>query len=188
MPLTFITGTYTLELKVTEELTGAVAHLPPRGLRVERYVCVAGATDNDYNYATTCAQCGRGTYAPPDARGTCANAVFFVARCDSSDATTTTCDWQCPAGTHDHDSNASTPCVQCAAGTYTDRGSYGVICPECAPATIDDDGDPATVCAVCGGAHVAGAYVPAGQTGSCTDARFVCPAGTYHKNILNTRS
>ena len=77
----------------------------------------------------------------------------------------------CPAGTVDSDSDASTTCTPCIVGNYAAAGT--TQCIPCAAGTFDQDSNPATACTPCA----------EGTTWNSNNrACVMCPAGTYENN------
>ena len=112
--------------------------------------CIAGSAPST---GGACAKCQAGTFAKTGESQPCA-------------------DLKCPAGTTDHDSNPTTPCVKCTVGVdFTDKpGNAGnctavkkckagqlatfsatkdTACKDCAAGTTDHDSNPRTACAKC---------------------------------------
>lgn len=141
------------------------------------FACPLGWTDHDFFSATPCVPCPEGHYVPIGSSGACsafrckagevgsqggagelcialAAGSFSEAGQALSDQTSTV-DFLCPAGTVDHDSNSSTPCLDCgdaALEGYIAPGSYGA-CDQsasgfaaCPDGQVDHDNSLSTPC------------------------------------------
>eukprot|EP00049_Salpingoeca_infusionum_P005502 m.92811 g.92811 ORF g.92811 m.92811 type:complete len:2840 (+) comp12991_c0_seq1:76-8595(+) len=106
--------------------------------------CPAGTTDADFSGATTCKECGPGTYAPAQSSGPCSNLACDVGTVDTDSDASTPCE-PCTLGVGFQDQTGQTACkpvTSCAAGEeevramtlFADR-----VCKECVPGTFKSE-------------------------------------------------